>query len=643
MFYPCVCFSSNSYSSRKNNTYYCTLPGKEGKDLNIYVVFDSEQITFCVEREKIESTYFPKQKVFYSISFQTPKETGRDLLRSIEFANEECLRYRLTPKEFECGGSSEWQNLIRQVDFSKWKSLYLYNRDNNFPIDKNSGAKDFLFLEILLCFITELENSNGVFVNNSYVREVRGKLRLSFVYQLIVAKLNFVFCMKQGYEGGLETNYYRVVFNDKAKKYIDLLNVRELMEYIPKEYFNRRGSLFGDPVNETDFVTRVGNRRKELLLPNLRSTGQRFFFIHHDIFKVCTSSASKWLFNVILFLMVIWMFLMWKDYPSCAFAGEVKFILPVIIILLFVVLCRRVSNFHLFLPRILIAILVAWISIGLCLDFLRGLIVLQMDWFYYVIVSFCVVVTALLVMVQIRAKSPWDSLFRMGMKSIYITIISAFFSLTIGFYMHLAFGEGLFVNNNTLQDNTYCGFVENVKMYEKKLYLLHRSLDAYRDNVFASQILKKSSIDTHFIEQQRVLINFQIIRDVRLWHGVDCRNPIGLLDTNDLKSIEACRNDVEAELGKVANFINDLTSDSLMKYSTRDVYMPLKQDKYSSVCVAYFNSDKVRKEIATGISFWGGSPKRWFPSLLFIQAVLVLLFSFVAHLFISNNTVTEPL
>lgn len=389
--------------------------GASDLDRRIQVRLDETVIRFFFYKDNTNADVLIEDKYqeIASISLNNVKETGYDILYFKEKIERKC-------PEMKVEGIVEISKNLVGYPKIKGKKLRMFN----FPFvdswnfnDNESSEKWFAFFMqcCFLQFLFEFENIESDFPNSPIYDKVREKLRESEVYQLLCAKVKYTIRLYE-YAAPLGEEDYNTI----ALKYADLLMDKNQNKVVPHDYYMEQ-LWFYNPESELDFIlqrnTKNCKKRGEAKLSDkIYGKFRDFFFTRHAIASAMGNKWTRtmyWLYFVVICAFsvfatlcllnfdsdsktVIWFFkhIVWWDWIAAGALGVL------------VVLWGSIKSLSVFMPRVLVAIGIGWLTTFLSEDLIKS----QVSIDKLLTIAACIGVIflmSLLLLGEIRKYSPY--------------------------------------------------------------------------------------------------------------------------------------------------------------------------------------------------------------------------------------------
>lgn len=731
-----------------------------------------------------------KYKEIVTISLSFVKETGFDILNFGKTLKERC------PKE-----NSNQQNAI--VEFSKNLAGHLKSSNNNncllsgFPFvdtwdfnNKNNDPSECFIFFMRCCFlyfIFEMEDRKCDFAKSPLYDEVRNKLRESFVYQLLSAKIKYTVRLYEGSGSQSEDDYSFV-----TRKFADLLMDSRINKIIsPYCYYHESISnidyqpWFYDPEDELEAVleqNRCQEQKGYATLENILVLKIRdFLYTKHAVYNAMTKNTGKRLFRYAQELMGISSLAIIFSSFCIRYANIILHYLLPIFVLLFVVSawyifrysqkkkkekingqyslwfvtlpflllaissslllvihdCPTIQYIFCFLivscivgwiaasgyynnpdpknktngviyafhPRILVAELAAWLTIGIGEDLVKSMLWIDNNTLSAVLVTLIVVLFVIIILYgeakQHSPYKPWQN--NLGKRVLPIINHSVFFAFCMGFVMQMIFYDNLVKNSDVIQSVVYNNYFDDANYYLQELESLNESMRQMC-------VMTGTTVVIGDVEMEGSSRSTSIIMDTNnVKSGYICSTFLTSIKNNDTIRKEEERKDYNKFVNIINKNINELfkidtskslfedklnygdslsfTLDTISKTDTALSIDTLNKKKiYEYLLITHEEISNVRRKIASYSDYdtlmkWSEikkenfvslptnrsyfdtltseaksknqcwvnifpkakTPWRLFPSLLIFHTLIVLVLAFVTQLIISNKSVTEPL
>ena len=732
--------------------------GDEVLDNRFYVVLGRENVRFFYYDSKqsnpqktINVDYL---KELGCISLTNPKDTGNDILR---FPQMTCGKIHFKQQIDNSGKTiiESYKKLFHSFPFwnvyddyilkkkaketiikrnTPWKEALKINPTKSkftewtlgetyFKIDKNIP-----FLTLIKCcfltFVFEIEDRNEKFAISPLYDHVRNMLRKSDVYKLLSSKLQYILYVPLD---GLVYNSEE--YSYKVRKYADGLMSEHLKKEIPPENFigkiGERQGWFNNPEKELENILKENRKQRRSNAAALKDTVvskiRSFMYSRHAVDKAMTSSWSKVCFWIAQALMLIGNVVMvtsalffknifWKWYYNHFWMVLLIFIF----VFGFIYISGKINRSwatSLF-PRILVAEVAAWLTIGIAEDLVKSMLWIEEGLAVFIIIVLAIV--GLLIYGESKQHSPYLHKNGNRWKTMLIMNHSLFFALSFGCAMQILFYNNLLKNSDALATVVYNNHFDQAEKYLHQLENFEKSINDYsqfaREYVFSNADLianskNKSSIAGQIVnngDSAELLLVNQVDSDIKMskipvdkmpeFHNmllqnisdnidiinsnIKClidsihsdsilscsvsRNEMGLcIESGNKVLLEVARdgkNDsviqsnrqwlcikvapiLKKEIQEVRNHLMNDDYDTLIEWATFD-----KMKDPSSV-EGYINSltllDQEKRKCCVNIN--NSSSVHFFPNLLLLHTLIVLVLSFITQLIISEKSVTEPL
>ncbi len=392
-------------------------------------------------------------------------------------------------------------------------------------------------------------------------------------------------------------------------------------------------------------------------------------------------------------------------FPNLPCVSFISFLLIIVCPIVWIVrsgICNRNGSSgvrYAFFPRILVAELVGWLTIGIAEDLVKSM--LWIDNWLIIVGAIVIVIIVVFILIGGEGKqhSPYKKTgYIIKSKTLPIVNHSLFFALIFGSIMQVVFYDDLIRNSDVMAETTFGEYFDDVDLYCQNLIDLESAVNQYQNYFSKSELnykLKKLSQNSNslikalalayrsvttdlketkdsvqkdtniltntIIDHNNIVKHYQVIVDRLL---ADMSQDIldtfankmdTIVDSNDLKDTTIIKQMhknsekikrlpiiLQEEIANVrikAIQYNDY--DTLMSWATvgYDSIKPTGSAYLDSLTKKTIENHKCCRNIA--IPFWGN--RRIFPILLIFHTLIVLVLAFVTQLIISDKSVTEPL
>lgn len=767
--------SPNRVPDEIRNRFTLRLPGYDIIDNRIQIKISPRQIRFYYYDNDYDADKWGKgytkdysyvKEVGY-ISLTRPKDTGNDLLDFPQnIASLDVFKVKDEKKETP--------EFVKKL-FKEMKSCndVWSNKFFNFPLANTSGIQEGLdheslfriFLRYcLLCFIFEYENRGMAFGKSPIYDVVREKLRLSDVYNLLSAKLQYTLYIPKD-----ELAYNSEEYSYKVKKYADALMSERISKVIPPNDYSSINwilqSWFYNPEEELERLLEQ-NRKQEKkavelsLEDSLVLKIRNYLYKKHAVSQAMTRSVSKKLFycgQTLMALTTIVVFcaylptqiipsdyLLNKVYPIIIALSSLvytiylvqddwknrkdllKVVLPILILIIASILSLfaliQYPWFHLFtaivivglillsgflnnanskerggmvyafFPRILVAELAAWLTIGIAEDLVKSL--LWVDDLYTVLGAtiFVLFLISLIVGGEVIQHSPYLGLKKVVFQRVMPIINhSLFFALFFGHFFQLLFYDNLIKTSDVLPSIVFNSYFDDANYYCQNLEDLDNTINQYNEFI---HILNSKNISLHGEAEgenrtvvddtveyknylsfvQKLESDPQLSIEDKEYHNILVQqiNTISkeltsirkktiikdslLLLSDSLKIRKNINFNINTIHSLPISLLNEINSvrRNIMKYNDYETLMSWTTD---STCLVNTGSeflDSITKMaqkkhkcsriiVPNSKSDSKSTASRIFPILLIFHTLIVLVLAFITQLIISEKSVTEPL
>ena len=788
-------------------------------DCKIQVKLEEKVVRFFYYKGSVDKDLLieEKYKEIASISLSNKKETGHDILFfrqqvriKIEDSQDSFKDFKFELKNDKVYGGFPF------ID------IKCSNNSNN---GDNKGIEDYVFFMqfCLLHFILDIEDRHSDFAQSSHCEKIREKLRESFVYQLLFAKLKYIIRLYEDADSLNQADYSFV-----TRKYTELLIDPRINKVIapfnyPEKGMNRDSDKqfwFYDPEEELETILEKNRRQENLqeeyknnaltrcleeslvlkirdflytklavsqamtrniskklfwcaqslmaitslallissffdeeaifimhrLFPIAVSVFSLVFILYHLLFYLKKLKENKKIFIKILkklkenrkiFIKILKMFKKNKKicryiwYQLCLllpssilailsvifllYSSDFKsgyFYVPVVFcIFLWIVLSgwynypeeSRKKGFLLPLfPRIMVAELAAWLTIGFSEDLVKSMLWVEGGNLLKAWAAFLVLIlVAAILYGQANQLSPYKQWYNLlGYRVLPILNHAVFFALIIGVLIQSIFYENHIKKSDVMSGVVFKEYFDEANLYNQLLLDLENGQKQYQDyylladlkdikmrgiinntqllflndtteiqsilNV-SQQLSNESPIDE--MDKHNSIVNYynHVITEINDFYKqhIDISKQEWLASYLRLKSLYP-RNIINDTIIKAYNFkiMKALPIDlrkeiscvriSMIKYNDNDTLMnwaTLNHLEYpltgsailDSLIVKAKKEHKCCRDVNGDSNFWLLPHFRVFPTLLLFHTLIVLVLAFVTQLFIKQKSVTEPI
>lgn len=610
-----------------------------------------------------------------SISLTRPEHTGRDILafpQTIEGL-----------KLLETSGSANKTKDSILKDIKDCNKLWA-ERFWGFPLAENGQptAPEEIFRTFLryclLCFILEFENRDMAFSEFPKYDEVRSLLRQSDVYNLLSAKLHYTLYLHKE----KSSSYNQERYSYYTREFAEILMSKSLIEAIPPENYSsnrpwrraqrEKQAWFYNPEDELEHILRKNRNNKECKLDSSLVTSIRsFLYTKHAIYRSMTTSCSKvlfWMSQILMLLFNIGLVVnCFCDIKNDCWTTILNYYIRIGLFIIFLV---GVSGFfnksftNAFLPRIVVAEVTGWLTIGLVDELVRSTMSVDNGNLYI-----AVIVVFLLAMVllygEAKQHSPYCDCVRNVWKSAKILNHSVFFALLIGLLMQIFLYRNLLETSDVLSEAVYKEHFDNVGEYVRNLEECEKSINTYRGSIWnledrinlstnPNSPVSEDVYSFHDILVDNVNASAKEVRTMIERAGVDNmgfsdtlsriihlnkKGGISTIKANLIK-INTMTIFLKKEIQEGQTHLKDECFDTMLKWATRGE--TTSDNQYSSAYIKKLIEKDTQRKLCYKMDS-GCSPKNIYHSLLLLHMLIVLVLAFVGQLVISDKSVTEPL
>ena len=476
-------------------------------DRRIQVRLGETAIRFFIYTGELDENLSVEEKYveIASISLTDVKETDRDIL----FFRKQC-------ENNTCVDSGMWQRLesfVNQLYNGTLSPAFPYiaerisimeNSEKQKEENKKDGRKTYVFFMqcCFLYFVLDFENRDSDFSNSNIYDEVREKLRRSFVYRLLCAKLKYTLYLIDGKIPQSEEEY-----SFKVGAFADLLMDKTINKVIPSSYY-LENKWFYNPEEELEKIidtynafqkdqkkkkekkekkqdedetqTQPKNNKKSLLNEGLLKDIRDFFFTKHAVIAAMKVSswgkARQW---YIAYLVIVGIFSLLATCCLLGFVGDswlfyiwIGIALAAIVFLGLGFALGKVNS-NILMPRILVALSIGWLTAFISEDLIKSQ--LETNWLLVLVMLISVLfIIGILLHGEAKQHSPYyfSYIFELWRKfksrsgefrfvpkrtssSIKLTPIlvhSYFWAITFGLLMQFVLYPGLLKNSQALPE-----------------------------------------------------------------------------------------------------------------------------------------------------------------------------------------------
>lgn len=349
-----------------------------------------------------------------------------------------------------------------------------------------------------------------------------------------------------------------------------------------------------------------------------------------------------------------------------------------------------------FYPRILVAELVGWLTIGIAEDLIKSM--LWIDGLSEIIVAIIIVLLIVIILIGGEAKqhSPYKKTWNIiCSKTLPIVNHSLFFALFFGLIMQAVFYDNLIKTSNVLSDVVYDDYFEEANYYCQNLLDLEKAGEKYINYCNTAIELKNismssesrsksefplsdtssvlSEMETHqktnndspldtVLHNSFVRSYNRIVKELKTINEdsdydilAECNNT--LINSMKIKKMKEVFDSVEKKnkiiIIRSQSFLREeiislRMSEKFNDYETLMLWATVGNDLIAPTGSAYLdsltiNAQKEHKCCRKIKIPCINKPIRIFPTLLIFHTLIVLVLAFVTQLIISDKSVTEPL
>ena len=758
------------------NKFSFHLDGYNNLDNRLSVRISTHQVRFffydhdydIYDPNAIKDNTYLKEVGFISLTRR--KDTGNDILAFPQNINNLNDSNYLNNDVKDC--NERFKGLIKGFPFAE-------KLKEGQSLEEGCHKEDDLriFLRFcLLCFVYEFENRDMAFGGSPIYDTVRNKLRESYIYEMLSAKLHYqMYFYKNEF-----LSHNQIKYSYYTQKFADCLMSEQINKIIPPhDYPSKKRGLqcwFYNPEKELESILEQNRKQKNssestktILNESLALKIRDFLYTKHAIYQAMTRTVGKQLFlcgQLFMALTTIALFcsflrISWYDgvikkvFPICIsllclglffiFAAndwkkgekntnkdKYKFsflrlwiVIPIILssasllhilpvkwlflcIIGFILCSIFFSGYYnnaekggidgiiyAFFPRILVAELAAWLTIGIAEDLVKSMLWVD-KWLIVLIATFFVLILiGLIVGGEIKQHSPYLAYRNIIFKrTLPIINHSLFFGLIIGLLTQMVFYNNLIKNSDVMSSVVFNNYFDDANYYCQNLIDLDNTIRQYEDFSHTSSLKGISMTgkgigtqtthlnDSVFIKlsmsfDQEIESNFtpddstshnnlvknidEIVKEIRqldlsmgikssfLYEGSLCllNDSIDSVDMEsnymkeNLKKLSTLPIYLQKEITCIRRNINKYNDyDTLMNWATAD-YRPTINT--GSAYLDKLTEDIQNKHKCSRTINTRFVELRFFPILLIFHTLIVLVLAFVTQLIISDKSVTETL
>ena len=484
--------AKNQFDSLSNG--HSSLNGRLQVRLNDKVIRFFYYLGKDLQEPRIERMY----KEVASISLTDSKETDNDILYLAEHCKEKFGNIRT--EEFE-ELAKDFEELAK--DLREWElGDKSYRRLFGFPFLENEltkGTFAYLIQECFLYFILDFENRSSDFSLSPFYDKVRDKLRKSFVYRLLCAKIHYtIYLFEQGEPGSQDEYTY------KTEAFARLLMDGEINKFIPPSYYSGSKGIawFFNPEEELEHIVarnseNKNTKLKEAFLLDIRD----FFYRKHAVISAVTIQCACWskplyfVYRVFVLLFSVYatfcylfydtekpvVDFFFKNYSiwACLSLG--------LIAIQWILLLMNNKSLNVFMPRVLVALSIGWLTAFISEDLIKSQLEIPLS---LTSVALLVVLFIIGVLLYGEAKqhSPYYKLLQRhsspSSKKLFPVILHSYFwALVMGTAMQLYIYPGLLENSKALPEIVYEDTFDDAENYVIRLDNFKDALSSYRQDL----------------------------------------------------------------------------------------------------------------------------------------------------------------
>lgn len=442
--------------------------GLSDLDGSIFVWLDERGIRFLRESDEVSDA--EKGKVIATVSLTNSKDTGLDLLYFAQYIRKGDL-IPDTCKDLLEGFLDRTKKVFKDFPF--------FNDEN----------KDRVFMRLcLLEFLLAVDTHDEIFAVYPRFDELRKKLRESTVYLLLCAKLRYCMYHYKDRDALSKEEYTFVV-----SKYANLLMDSDYNKMVPPDYYDKPRFMYNP---EKELCSIMGRNDSELIDNAVRNKIRDFFLTKHAVVESfwCVFRPYKkanFIKGIHLFIMlafVVSAFISMIDFESGSpfvnfFYNKPYWKWAVVIAAFFEIGCalRRFKSvvFH---PRIVVALLMGWLTIAISDDLIKSQLNLNsgLVWVTFVIV---VIIVGMMLWGEVRLHSPyylrWPWKIKNYPKISVILVYAMFWNLVFGIVMQSVTYKPLLESSGAMPKAMLGQLPNEVEKYKNTVETCISMLDDY--------------------------------------------------------------------------------------------------------------------------------------------------------------------
>lgn len=446
---------------------------------------------------KVEKWY----KEIASISLTDVKETEHDILYLSEQCKEKCQTIKWHDQQHEHHDLKNWTDNITGLTGNSQLRWFSFPFIDNVRSNDSTNIYDRFVLFFQCCFlffVLDFENRESDFSKYPGYDDIRKKLRKSIAYKLLCAKIKFLSYL---FEGNATRNNEEFAY--KAGIYSDLLMDSSINEIIPPSYYNRSLWFYNPEVELERIVKKEIRGEKESSLQPLNKKIRDFFYRKHAVISAAINPRYCWTRPLyIVYLLITAIFSLYATFSNLFYDSNVYAIkaiadfyfehfaywawLSLGIIAILVILGITNSNLNVFMPRVLVAISIGWLTAFISEDLIKSQLEIPLG---LTIAAFggVLFIVGILLFGEAKQHSPYYQPFKQtslsSLKLIPVIGHSYYWTLVLGTAMQLYIYPGLLENSKALPEIVYEDTFDDAENYVLRLTNFKDALVSYRQNL----------------------------------------------------------------------------------------------------------------------------------------------------------------
>lgn len=351
-----------------------------------------------------------------------------------------------------------------------------------------------------------------------------------------------------------------------------------------------------------------------------------------------------------------------------------------------------------FFPRIVVAEAAAWLTIGIAEDLVKSMLWTEEIGTIVVALFAVLILVGILIFGEAKQHSPYFKKGENITKTLLVLNHSIFFALILGCLMQIVFYDNLLKTSNVLSDVVYKAHFDNVDNYLQQLEDLEKNINDYQrfTQDYSMSLSGMSGDNSGQVKLKGKVVGSKDTMDIILYNKLvfqsafinSFKSPKNVVNYHD-KLIVAVNNSttelnnlwgkdsiqyivfnkrfqkcepcdsikpeiIEANntmLGEILPILHEEIRsarshcmigeyDTLLSWSTVGTDS-IKSDSYYLRKI--INENKSKLECCRAVGWWQSGNSRFYPTLLIMHTLIVLVLAFITQLIISDKSVTEPL